>query len=127
MKRYLDEDGSDAVDAAMDADTNWCASAITLTEAHITLCNSSLSERDRRTAVAGLQSDWERMTVVPVDERCLARAWEIGCVHGVRTLDAIHLAAAERIPAGSVFLTFDRHQARAAAALGLRISESGIS
>ena len=127
MKRYLDEDGSDAVDNALDADTNWCTSAITLTEAQITLCNSSLNERDRRTAVAGLQSDWERMIVVPVDERCLSRAWEIGCLHGVRTLNAIHLAAAERVPAWSVYLTFDRHQARAAAALGLRISEWGTN
>jgi hypothetical protein len=58
--------------------------------------------------------------VVPVDDLCLARAVEIGCEHRVRTLDAVHLAAAERLPPPVRFLTFDARQGGAAQALGLR-------
>ena len=76
-------------------------------------------------AGAALRSDWEHFTVVPVDDLCLARSREIGCAQRIRTLDAIHIAAAERLPAPARFLTFDLRQHEAAAALGLDVMNVG--
>src|SRR5262249_49161048 len=45
-----------------------------------------------------LRDDWERVTVVPVDQLCLDRAAELGRTQPLRTIDAIHLAAADRLP-----------------------------
>ncbi len=56
---------------------------------------------------------------MPIDGRCLADAAGIGCAHELRTLDAIHLATADRLPKPLTFLTFDRRQAAAARALGI--------
>jgi uncharacterized protein len=103
----------------------WCASALALTEAHVTLCHSGLSAEQLRSTVAALRTDWEYFVVVPIDDICLARAREIGCEQRVRTLDAIHLAAAERVPRPAVFLTFDARQQEGAAALGLELVGSG--
>jgi predicted nucleic acid-binding protein len=57
--------------------------------------------------------------VVPVDPACLERAAEIGCQFEVRTLDALHLAAADRLPRPVVMLTFDQRQADAARSMDL--------
>lgn len=121
MKRYLDEDGTDLVMEQMADDAEWCASALALTEAQITLCHSRLATALLTQTVAALREDWEYLVVVPVDDLCLARSREIGCAQRLRTLDAIHLAAAERIPSPARFLTFDARQHRAAAALGLDV------
>lgn len=71
--------------------------------------------------LSALANDWQRFHVVPVDDRCLHRASEIGCGLQVRTLDAIHLAAAERLPGPTPFLTFDRRESVAAVTLGLQV------
>jgi hypothetical protein len=39
----------------------------------------------------------------------------------MRIVDAIHLAAADRLPRPARYLTFDRHQIPAAAALGFEV------
>jgi len=109
----------------MTSDAQWCASALALTEAQVTLCHSGLTATQLRQVSAAARSDWEHFIVVPVDHMCLARAREIGCELHVRTLDAIHLAAAERIPAPTRFLTFDTRQQTAAVALGLDLTDTG--
>ena len=48
-----------------------------------------------------LRDDWDAFHVVPVDDRCLARAVDLGAEYSLRTVDAIHLAAAERTAAES--------------------------
>ena len=121
LKRYLDEDGTDLVMEQMADDAEWCASALALTEAQITLCHSGLAPALLTQTSAALRSDWEYLVVVPVDDLCLARSREIGCAQRIRTLDAIHLAAAERIPGPARFLTFDARQREGAAALGLDV------
>jgi predicted nucleic acid-binding protein len=67
------------------------------------------------------RDDWDAFNVVPVDDRCLARATDVGTTYGLRTVDAIHLAAADRLPRPTHFLTFDRHQIPGALALGLQV------
>lgn len=107
--------------ARMADDPEWCASALALTEVHITLCHAGLASSGLSTATAALRRDWDHFIVVPVDDLCLARSRDIGCAQRIRTLDAIHLAAAERIPAPALFLTFDTRQHAAATNMGFDV------
>lgn len=121
LKRYVEEEGTVATIELMASTPDWCASALCLAEARVTLCHLGLDERSLEAATAALREDWDRFLVVPVDDLCLARAIEIGCAQRVRTLDAIHLAAADRVPPPVRFVTFDARQADAACSLGLSV------
>jgi len=122
LKRYVDEAGTGRVLELMAADEIWAASALAYTEAQITLCHLELSSGERRQLADMLAADWGYVFELPLDDRCLARAIEIGCAAGVRTLDALHLAAADRLPRPFRFLTFDDSQARAARAIGFELA-----
>jgi len=121
IKRYVDEDGSEVVIRLMDEDRDWAASSTALTEAEITLCRLGFGAEDLELLRQRLRLDWERFHVVPIDHAGLDRATVIGCEQEVRTLDALHLAAAVRLPAPFVMLTFDRRQADAARSMSLRV------
>jgi predicted nucleic acid-binding protein len=124
VKRYVDEDGSSFVARRMGEDPEWVASAVARTETEITLCRLGFDRGDDAAVWRGLREDWERCHVVPVDHACLERASELGCQYQVRTLDALHLAAADRLPRPIVLLTFDRRLADAARAMGLVVEGS---
>jgi predicted nucleic acid-binding protein len=102
---------------AMAADDLWAASAMALTEA--------LPAIDRLTDAPVLRLDledairlvWDHLHVVPVDQRCLDRAASLARTQPVRLSDAVHFAAAERLPGPIRFVTFD--PAHIAVALGL--------
>jgi predicted nucleic acid-binding protein len=121
VKRYLREPGRELVLEAMEADPVWCASELVRTEAQVALHRSAIGPAQQRRLWASLREDWDAFVVIPVDARCLARAVEIGAGFGVRTVDAIHLAAADRLPRPLRYLTFDRQQIPAAAALGMEV------
>ncbi len=111
------------LDALAD-DPVWCASAMALTEALPTI--------DRLTDEAILRADledalrlvWDHLHVVPVDQRCLDRAAGLARTQPVRLTDAIHLAAAERLPAPVRYVTFDPAQIGVALGLGLDVVSS---
>ena len=105
----------------MEDDSQWAASVLARTEAAITLCRQWSLGATRATQLGLLDDDWARFLSVPIDFDGLERAQTIGCEFGVRTLDAIHLAAALTVPDGPRFLTFDRRQEEAAVALGLPV------
>lgn len=122
LKRYIHETGRAAVLATMDREPAWCASLVAVAEARIALCRLfEPSELERATEY--LENDIARMALVPADDLCLGRAAEIGCELGLRTLDSIHLAAAERLPRPVRFLTFDLRQRQAALTLGFETIE----
>jgi predicted nucleic acid-binding protein len=121
IKRYVDEDGTELVLRRMDEDRDWAACRVALTEAEITLCRLGFETHEGRLLHQRLRDDWEHFHVVPVDPACLGRAAEIGCEHVLRTLDAMHLAAASRLPEPLVILTFDRRQADAARSMAMRV------
>lgn len=105
---------------AMDADPDWCACAVARPEA------LALTERLADGAHAALirralLDDWERINVIPVDELCLDRAGQLAMAHPLRTIDAIHLAAADRLPRPVRFATLDPHQMAVAEALGFEV------
>lgn len=106
---------------ALEADRDWCASALALTEA--------LALVPRLTDEVVLQNDvedslrllWDRVAVVPVDQQCLDRAAHIAREQPVRLADAIHLAAADRLPRPVRFVTFDAAQIPMAMAMGFDV------
>jgi predicted nucleic acid-binding protein len=126
VKRYVDEGGTRTLMALMDADGAWAASALAVTEAEIAICHRAASEPVAAPMVDALRRDWARMAVVPLDEACLERAREIGCQLGTRTLDSIHLAAADRLPRPLTFVTFDRRQGAVASTLGFVVRPSSL-
>lgn len=121
VKRYVEEAGTSDVVALMTGDPGWCASALCRAETHVTLCHLGFEEAVEEQLTRSLQADWEHFLVVPVDDFCLARAAEIGCERKLRTLDAVHLAAADRLPRPFTFVTFDVRQGQGARSLGFDV------
>jgi hypothetical protein len=106
---------------SLEADLNWCSSALSLAEA--------LALVPRLTDEAVLQYDledsirllWDRIAVVPVDQACLDRAARITREQPVKIADAIHLAAADRLPRPLTFVTFDPAQIPVALSMGFDV------
>jgi uncharacterized protein len=121
LSRYLDGPTHATILDAMAADHDWCASELALTEALMLV--DRLGDDPARTddLRRALLDDWERVHVVPVDRRCLDRAAELGRTQPLRTVDAIHLAAADRLPTPVTFATFDPAQIPVALALGFGV------
>ena len=121
VRRYVADPGRELVLSAMAEAEAWCVSEILRPELMMLLhrCAISAAHDDELHALAN--RDWEHLTVVPVDDKCLSRAVEIGSTYRVRLVDAIHLAAADRLPHPIKYLTFDRRQIPAAAALGFQV------
>ena len=65
--------------------------------------------------------DWDRLAVVPVDGACLDRAVDLARAQPLRLSDALHLAAADRLPRPVRFLTFDAGQIPVALSLGFDV------
>jgi predicted nucleic acid-binding protein len=109
---------------ALEADTDWCSSALSMGEAMALVA--------RLTDEQVLQSDledlvrllWDRIAVVPVDQTCLDRAALIMREQPVKTADAIHLAAADRLPRPVTFVTFDPAQIPIALSLGFDLQST---
>jgi predicted nucleic acid-binding protein len=121
VRRYLHDRHRAIVLDAMADDDAWCASALVRTEGQLALHRAAVSARQQADLWRALRDEWESFWVVPMDDRCMARAVEIGATYGVRIVDAIHLAAADRLPGPIRFLTFDRQQIPAADALGFEV------
>lgn len=119
VKRYVEEDDTAFVLRRMDEDSEWVVSSVARTEIEITLCRLGFDPKGAADLWQRLREDWARCYVVPVDPACLEGAADVGCRHNVRTLDALHLAAADRLPRPLVMLTFDRRQADAARSMDL--------
>lgn len=99
-------------------------SAVALTEA--------LGVVAKLTDDPGLQADledairlqWDRYAIVPVDQRCLDRAAQLLREQPIRLADALHLAAADRLPRPVTFVTFDPTQIPVALSLGFDVVSS---
>ncbi|MEO7370573.1 MAG: type II toxin-antitoxin system VapC family toxin [Ilumatobacteraceae bacterium] len=118
---HLDGPARAVVLTALGGDTDWCSSGLTLME--------SLALVDRVTEEPVLRSDledlirlsWDRVAVVPVDQRCLDRAGALMREQPLRLADAIHLAAADRLPHPVRFVTFDPAQIPVAMSMGFDV------
>ena len=121
LARYLDGPYRPVIIDAMSADDEWCACALTLTEALMVI--DRLGDDPGRTDELrrAMRDDWERIHVVPLDARCLDRAAELGRTQPLRTIDALHLAAADRLPRPTTFATFDPAQIPVALGIGFDV------
>ena len=82
----------------------------------------------RARARALLDEYWQEIQTVAVDDRLLALAAHAADTHGLRALDALHLAAAQELrEPGLVFVTWDDELGRAARAAGFAIAPAGVS
>jgi uncharacterized protein len=114
VKRYVEEDGSEAVRAAMAAE-DWtsCRFCIVETKRAVDRAGAA-AEIDR------VDSDWRAFEVVEVDAALCERAAELACATGLRTLDSLHLASVLALPRERLtFATWDARLHRAARERGL--------
>jgi uncharacterized protein len=124
LVRYLDVPERSLVLDAMSADHDWCACALALAECLTLLDRLIIDPDDADAARRALRDDWERICVVPVDQRCLDEAAELGRTQPIRTIDALHLAAARRLPAPVTYVTLDHHQITVGLGLGYNVISS---
>jgi hypothetical protein len=106
---------------SLHADPDWCTSALALGEALALvarLTDEDVLQNDLEDALRRL---WDRIAVVPVDQTCLDRAARITREQPVKIADAIHLAAADRLPRPLTFVTFDPAQIPVALSMGFDI------
>lgn len=121
VRRYVHNADRDLVLEAMATSDAWCASALTHSECALALRRLSAHAAQHERLTAAMQRDWDAFWVIPLDARCLNRAAQLGAHFGLRSVDALQLASADRLPRPAGFLTFDRQQIPAAAGLGCEV------
>lgn len=122
--RHLDVAARRIALDSLTEDPVWCTSALSLTEA-LALIDRLTDEEVLRDDLEDLvRLDWDRLALVPVDQLCLDRAAALARAQPVRLSDAIHLAAADRLPRPLTFLTFDPAQIPVALSLGFDVRSS---
>jgi predicted nucleic acid-binding protein len=118
LKRYVVEADSEAADELLASDPSLLTARHTVVEVRRNLARL-LGERDAGEARAAFMRDLEAFSLVELDAETCEMGAAVAELTGVRTLDALHLAAAQRAGGASMpFLTFDLRQAQAARTLG---------
>lgn len=121
VRRYVPDPHRELVLEEMAVADSWCASELARTEVLLALHRMSVAPFQHQELWRSAREDWDAFHVVPLDGRCLSRAADLGAEFGLRLVDAMHLAAADRLPRPARYLTFDRRQIPAAAELGLEV------
>jgi uncharacterized protein len=117
VKRYVAEEGSEALIGEMGAAEGW------------TICRVGYVETARavgltagKPAVRRLNADWPSFQVVEVDASLAEHAAELTSAEDLRSLDALHLAAALLISSAELTVaTWDVRLHRAAQSQGLAV------
>ena len=116
VKRYIEEDGSDLVEEAIDG-------------AHaLSTCRIGFVETVRAVALGGddrdvrkVEAEWAWFDIVDVDQTLAEQAAKLAVSHELRSLDALHLAAALSLPDADLTLaTWDARLHSAAQDEGVR-------
>jgi predicted nucleic acid-binding protein len=121
LKRYVDEADSPLADRLLASDNVLVTAWITVVEVRRNLA-CLIEGAALRAAQRQFERDLDAFAMVALDEPVCRAAAQIGEQLGVRSLDALHLACAQRllIPA-MPFVTFDLRQAQAARSLGFTV------
>lgn len=116
LKIYLDEPETPVAQQIL-IGQRWATGRHTYVEVRRNLARvldgAPLEESRRRFA-----SDWEHVDVIDVGAHVGEVAAALAERTGLRTLDALHLGAAESVGRSDAFVTFDRRLAAAARSLG---------
>ena len=123
VKRYVDEVGSDEVVAAMNAADMWSMCRIGFVETV-----GAVAREGELEDVARVKHDWVGFHVVELDQLLAERAATLVVDHGLRALDAIHLAAALNLSVDDrTVATWDARLHRAARERGLRTLPASLA
>jgi predicted nucleic acid-binding protein len=118
VKRYVDDRDTAGAVAILDADLEWITARHTYVEVTRAL-GATMSGAGLAAVRAAFEHDWARTAIVELDAAVCQRAAELALMLEVRTLDALHLGAAERAGGASIpVVTFDRRLAAASRRLG---------
>lgn len=120
LKRYIDEHDSDVAIDLMRTDPVLVTSRLTEVEVRRNLARlldgEDLDQQRRVLAV-----DLDGFAFVNLDVTTMSSAARIAEQTQCRSLDSIHLGAAQRAGSATVLLTFDARQARTARDLGMTV------
>lgn len=129
FKLYVDEAGSDAVHAAVDAAESVAVSRIAWAEAM-----SALARRGREVSIdqdaldqarQALRDDWPRFWVLDLSQPVVIHAGEFADTFALRGNDSVQLASAyltlQRVQQPVTFACFDNRLSKAAKLLGLAV------
>lgn len=121
VKLYVSEPERAECMDILQADPAWIAGGHTFVEVRRAL-DRVLVGRTFEDAKRLFRVDWDRTSVVELDAVTVELAADLAEVTKVRTLDALHLAAARRTGEPSLsFLTYDLRLAQAARSLGFHV------
>lgn len=121
LKRYVAEPDSPSATTILRSDPVLVSSWMTVVEVRRNLARL-LSGTALRAVRQQAERDFDAMALVSCDSAICTAAAVIGETLAVRSLDAIHLASAQRLLIQSLgFVTFDLRQGQAARSLGLRV------
>lgn len=121
VKRYVDEADSDAAETLLRADPVLTTARHTLVEMRRNL-SRLLDGAALRAARAAFAADVALLAIIELDAETCERAAMIAESTGLRTLDALHLGAAQRVGGADVaILTYNVRQAHAARQLGMTV------
>jgi len=121
LKRYVSEPDSEFAISLIDADEVLATSWLTVVEVRRAL-SQLLHGNELTSALQVVHDDIERMSLVLPDATTWLAAADIAAALSVRSLDAVHLACAQRLRIPSLrFVTFDVRQAVAGRALGFAV------
>jgi hypothetical protein len=121
IKRYVTEADSGRADELLSADPELVTGRHTSVEVRRNLARL-LSGRELTAARRDLAADLGAFAIVELDAVTCELAATIAEQTGARTLDALHLGAAQRLGTALTFVTFDLRQATAARSLGFRVA-----
>jgi predicted nucleic acid-binding protein len=121
VKLYVEEDGSEAVAAALDGAEAACTVRVSYAEARAAFArhrrDGALAAADLRRLVRALDDDWSTYQIVDVSDGLVRRAGALCERHALRAFDALQLAAALELRRGGLapeFACFDAKLVRAA-------------
>ena len=122
LKRYVREPESAECERLLHSDAVWVTARHTWVEVQRNLARL-VEGADRGRLQRAFVEDWKRVHIVELDRDTCDLAGDLAKTHaGIRTLDALHLAAAQRVGSSAIaFLTYDVRQGRAARELGIKV------
>jgi predicted nucleic acid-binding protein len=120
LKRYVDEHDSAAAVELMESDPVLVTSRLTEVEVRRNLTRL-LSDDDLDAQRRALSVDLDTFALVSLDATTMNTAARIAEQTLCRSLDAVHLGAAQRAGSATTLLTFDVRQARAARDIGISV------
>ncbi len=124
LKLYIQEPESDDCEVMLSTDPDWVTGRHTLVETRRNLRRLLGSDHEHSDALDQFTDDWQRCEVVELDAAVCQSAAVLAESSGLRTLDALHLAAALAAEVPTI-VTYDRRLAQGARAAGLDVANPG--